>query len=134
MTHYPYLIIGGGMTAAAAVAGIRELDQDAPIGIISAEAEALYDRPPLSKQLWTGRKQLAAIYHQPPAGVTLHSGRLAQHLDPTQKAVTDDQGHRFTYDKLLLATGSSPRQLPFGKDNILYYRTVRDYKQLRQLA
>jgi 3-phenylpropionate/trans-cinnamate dioxygenase ferredoxin reductase component len=134
MIHYNYLIIGGGMAANAAVAGIREVDNSGSIGIISAEEEALYDRPPLSKQLWTGRKQLPAIYHELPAGVTLHSGRLGQQLDPVQKEVIDDQGNHFSYDKLLLATGSTPRQLPFGKDNILYYRTVQDYRHLRQLA
>ncbi len=37
MPHYPYLIIGGGMTADAAVRGIRELDPTSPIGLIGAE-------------------------------------------------------------------------------------------------
>jgi 3-phenylpropionate/trans-cinnamate dioxygenase ferredoxin reductase subunit len=31
MPHYPYLIIGGGMTAAAAVEGIREIDREGAI-------------------------------------------------------------------------------------------------------
>ena len=52
MTHYPYLIIGGGMAADAAIRGIRELDADRPIGLISAEPDAPYRRPPLSKGLW----------------------------------------------------------------------------------
>ncbi len=33
MAHYPYLIVGGGMTADAAVRGIRELDATTPIGV-----------------------------------------------------------------------------------------------------
>ncbi|HEX6292088.1 MAG TPA: hypothetical protein VFZ66_23070 [Herpetosiphonaceae bacterium] len=37
MVHVPYLILGGGMTAAAAVQGIRAVDPDMPLGIISAE-------------------------------------------------------------------------------------------------
>lgn len=134
MTHYDYLIIGGGMTATTAVSGIREHDKTGSIGIIAAEQGLPYDRPPLSKQLWSGRKTLDAIYHVLPPDVTVHNGRFAQQLDPAQKQVVDDHGHRFTYNKLLLATGSSPRQLPFGPDDIIYYRTVNDYHNLRRLA
>lgn len=134
MTHYDYLIIGGGMTATTAVSGIREHDKTGSIGIIAAEQGLPYDRPPLSKQLWSGRKTLDAIYHVLPSDVTVHNGRFAQQLDPAQKQVVDDHGHRFTYNKLLLATGSSPRQLPFGPDDIIYYRTVNDYHNLRRLA
>src|SRR5690606_15145887 len=52
MPSFKYLIIGGGMTADAAAAGIREVDADGTIGIISAESDAPYSRPPLSKALW----------------------------------------------------------------------------------
>lgn len=134
MTHYNYLIIGGGMAAAAAVSGLREHDKTGSIGIIAAEHEPPYDRPPLSKQLWSGRKQLEAIYHELPSGVAMHSGHLAKQLDPAQKQVLDDRGHSFTYDKLLLASGSTPRHLPFGGDSIIYFRTVSDYRQLRHLS
>ena len=47
MTNYQYVIIDGGMTAAAAVDGIREVDSTGGIGLISAELDAPYDRPPL---------------------------------------------------------------------------------------
>jgi len=134
MTHYNYLIIGGSMAAIAAVSGIRERDKSGTIGIIAAEHEQPYDRPPLSKQLWTGRKQLEAIYHELPPGVAMHNGRLAQHLDPEQRQVLDDRRHRFSYDKLLLATGSTPRRLPFGADNVIYFRTANDYRHLRRLS
>src|ERR1044072_6091136 len=54
MKTYQYLIIGGGMAAAAAVDGIREVDPTGSIGVISMEADPPYDRPPLSKGLWKG--------------------------------------------------------------------------------
>jgi len=63
MMNYQYLIIGGGMTAAAAVEGIREVDSSGGIGLISAESDAPYDRPPLSKSLWKG-KPLARIWRK----------------------------------------------------------------------
>jgi NADPH-dependent 2,4-dienoyl-CoA reductase/sulfur reductase-like enzyme len=54
VTHYKYLIIGGGMTADAAVGGIRQLDGEGSIGLIGEEPYPPYDRPPLSKGLWRG--------------------------------------------------------------------------------
>ena len=49
-----YLIVGGGMTARAAVKGIREHDTDGEIRIVGAEPHPPYKRPPLSKKLWAG--------------------------------------------------------------------------------
>lgn len=134
MTHYNYLIIGGGMTAAAAVTGIREIDEGGTIGMITAEPYSPYARPPLSKHLWTGRKKLAEICYDTPPAVDLYTGRQARKLDLEQKQVLDNQEQSFTFDKLLLATGGSPRRLPFGGENIIYFRTLDSYKRLRQLA
>jgi 3-phenylpropionate/trans-cinnamate dioxygenase ferredoxin reductase subunit len=135
MPNYTYLIVGGGMTAAAAVQGIREVDPSGPIGLLSAEAHPPYNRPPLSKGLWKG-KPLEKIWRHTGErqGVTLHPGRTARHLDPKNKRVTDDQGTVYGYDKLLLATGGTPRRLPFGGEEIIYFRTLDDYQRLRDLT
>ncbi|WFR67875.1 hypothetical protein P9139_05655 [Curtobacterium flaccumfaciens] len=53
MTDFRYLIVGGGMVADAAARGIRELDADGSIGIISEDVDRPYARPALSKKLWT---------------------------------------------------------------------------------
>jgi len=55
MLHHHYLIVGGGMSADAAIHGIREVDSDGSIGLIGAETERPYNRPPLSKGLWKGK-------------------------------------------------------------------------------
>src|SRR6516225_10429866 len=134
MPNYIYLIVGGGMTADAAVHGIREVDRGGSIGLISAEGHPPYDRPPLSKKLWKG-KPLESIWRQTESqGVTLHLGRTARHLDPQNKRITDDQGAAYTYGKLLLATGGTPRRLPFGGEQIIYFRTLDDYQRLRALT
>jgi 3-phenylpropionate/trans-cinnamate dioxygenase ferredoxin reductase component len=135
MTHYKHLIIGGGMTAAAAVEGIRESDPDGAIALISAETDPPYNRPPLSKGLWKGDPTLDGIWTGlPEQGVTLRLGRTAQTLDPRAREVRDDAGLAYTYDNLLLATGGRPRRLPFGGDDIIYYRTLADYRRLLALA
>ena len=131
MTHYPYLIIGGGMTGAAAANGIRELDDAGTIGLISVEPEPPYDRPPLSKKLWDGKKTIDEIYVKLPGNVQPHFGRRVVALDPAARAVTLDDGATHTYGCLLLATGGDPRRLPFGGDHVNYYRTLADYRALR---
>jgi NADPH-dependent 2,4-dienoyl-CoA reductase/sulfur reductase-like enzyme len=134
MPNYTYLIVGGGMTADAAVHGVREVDPSGPIGLLSAEGHPPYDRPPLSKKLWKG-KALESIWRQTESqGVSLHLGRTARHLDPQNKRVTDDQGTAYGYDKLLLATGGTPRRLPFGGEQIIYFRTLDDYQRLHALT
>src|SRR5690348_8362913 len=134
MTNYEYLIIGGGMTAAAAVDGIREIDSKGEIALISMERDAPYDRPPLTKGLWKG-KPLDSIWRKTKElGVELHLGRIIRSLDVQGKRATDDEGLDYTYDRLLLATGGIPRQLPFGLEQIIYYRTLQDYERLRALA
>jgi 3-phenylpropionate/trans-cinnamate dioxygenase ferredoxin reductase component len=40
----------------------------------------------------------------------------------------------YRYEHLLLATGGAPRRLPFGHDQVVYYRTCEDYRRLRRLA
>jgi NADPH-dependent 2,4-dienoyl-CoA reductase/sulfur reductase-like enzyme len=134
MTHYPYLILGGGITADSAVHGIRKVDASGSIGVIGLEAHPPYNRPPLSKGLWKD-KPLESIWRkQNIPGVSLHLGRLAKTLDLARKQVTDDQGTVYAFDKLLIATGGTPRRLPFGGDDVIYYRTLDDYKRLRTLT
>ena len=114
MTNYDYLIIGGGMTAAAAVDGIREVDPTGGIGMISTEPDAPYNRPPLSKALWKG-KPLDSIWRKTENnGVGMHLGRVIREIVPKEKRVVDDKGDVFTYEKLLLATGGRPRRLPLS--------------------
>ena len=52
MKQYKYLIIGGGLAGDGATKGIRELDPDGSIGMISMEPDPPYVRPNLSKGLW----------------------------------------------------------------------------------
>jgi 3-phenylpropionate/trans-cinnamate dioxygenase ferredoxin reductase subunit len=134
MSRYKYLIVGGGMTADSAVQGIRKVDNQAAIGLISAESDRPYNRPPLSKALWKG-KPLDAIWRKTEQyGVEMHLGRQVMSLDRGQRQVVDDASHVYTYERLLLATGTVPRRLPFGQDQIIYFRTLADYRRLRSLA
>ena len=137
MQHdYPYLIIGGGMAAAAAAKAIREADASAQIGIVGAEPTPPYERPPLSKALWKGDKSPASIDLGTVAtGARLHLGRRVRALDRTAHVARDDHGDSYRYRRLLLATGATPRRLPFAaNERVVHFRTLDDYRRLRRYA
>ena len=134
MPDFKYLIIGGGMTADAAVQGIREVDNKGAIGLISTESDPPYDRPPLTKGLWKDKKFDSIWRSAAKQNAQLHLGRTVKSLDLPRKQVSDDQDTTYSFEKLLLATGGTPRRLPFGGDKIIYYRTAADYRRLRALT
>jgi NADPH-dependent 2,4-dienoyl-CoA reductase/sulfur reductase-like enzyme len=134
MTRYPYLIIGGGMTADAAARAIRAADPGAVIGLISAEAHPPYARPPLSKGLWKGDPESGIWRGTEAVGVEMRLRRRVTGIDARARIVTDDQGESVGYDTLLLATGGTPRRLALDTGQIIYFRTWDDYRRLRALA
>src|SRR4051812_14034480 len=129
-----YLIVGGGMTADAAARGIREHDADGSILLVGAEPDAPYKRPPLTKGLWSGGDEAKIWKHTDQAGAELVLGRRIVELDLAAHRATDDQGGVHGFEKLLLATGGTPRALGGGDDQVIYYRTLADYRALRPVA
>ncbi|MGA7800549.1 MAG: FAD/NAD(P)-binding oxidoreductase, partial [Gammaproteobacteria bacterium] len=131
---YKYLIVGGGMSADAAVDGIRERDDSGTIGVLSDDKYPPYDRPPLSKKLWTG-KAIETIWRRTEqAGAEVLLDTRAVGGDPAEKTITDSRGDVYRYQKLLLATGGTPRRLPSAAEGVIYFRTFDDYRRLRALA
>lgn len=137
MEHiHDYLIIGAGMAAGAAATALRETDTAANIGIVGAEAQPPYQRPPLSKALWKGDKSLDDIDLGTAAtGAQMHLGRRIEALDRAAHTARDDHGDTYRYRRLLLATGATPRRLPFdGGERVIHFRTQDDYRALRRFA
>jgi NADPH-dependent 2,4-dienoyl-CoA reductase/sulfur reductase-like enzyme len=134
MKHYQYLILGGGLAGDAAVRGIRQLDPNGSIGMLSMEPDPPYTRPYLSKGLWKGKPLEKIWRNTQDLGAEIYLGVKATRLDPTSKTILDVQGEEYSYDKLLLATGGAPARLPFGGEGIIYYRNFRDYQRLRTLT
>jgi NADPH-dependent 2,4-dienoyl-CoA reductase/sulfur reductase-like enzyme len=134
MDKYQYIIIGGGMTADAAVDGIREIDKDNEILLISSDPVPPYNRPPLSKNLWKG-KDLSTIWRNTQdKKVDIKLETTVDKIDPENKTVETGSGEKFRYGKLLLATGGTPRKLPFGGNKVIYYRNFDDYQKLHSLS
>ncbi|MFX0144204.1 MAG: NAD(P)/FAD-dependent oxidoreductase, partial [Candidatus Hodarchaeota archaeon] len=128
-----YLIIGGGMAADAAVHSIRHNDPEGTIGLISSENDPPYARPPLSKSLWTGDEEIEDIdLGTSEADIQMHLGLMATKIDRANKKVIDNKGNKYSYNRLLIATGGTPRKLPnVDEKGIIYYRNLSDYEKLK---
>lgn len=142
MLNYKYVIVGGGLAGASAIKGIRERDKEGRILLLGAERHMPYDRPPLSKKLWFGKKLVEDIFIDPPGfydqnGVDTRLGSRAVSIDAKARSLTDDFGEVFGYEKLLLATGGEPKRLTIPGGNlaeVCYYRSLDDYSFLREKA
>ncbi len=143
MADIRYVIVGGGLAAASAIEGIRELDPSGPITLITAERELPYHRPPLSKSFLSGKEAVesvrvhdAAWYRDQKVRVRLGQTARSVHMGRQTVAMeTAGAVERVPYDRLLIATGSSPRRLPVpGNDlaGVHYLRTLQDSYALRR--
>jgi 3-phenylpropionate/trans-cinnamate dioxygenase ferredoxin reductase component len=139
---FKYIIVGGGLAGASAVEGIRERDREGEVLLVGMEKDLPYHRPPLTKGLWTGKKEVQDIFvHEAKwyadQGVEVRAGREVIKIQADHRTVLDTRGNLYHYEKLLLATGGRPKRLEIPGGNtrgIRYFRTVGDYLAVRQEA
>jgi 3-phenylpropionate/trans-cinnamate dioxygenase ferredoxin reductase subunit len=127
------VVVGAGLAGAKAVEELRTQGYTGDITLIGAESHPPYERPPLSKGLLLGTAD--------PDSVFVHSTQwyADQQIElVTGARVTDidlDRGHvdvggrQWSYDRLLLATGATPRRLPLADQSgadVVYLRTLDD--------
>ncbi|GAA4045092.1 NAD(P)/FAD-dependent oxidoreductase [Nonomuraea soli] len=129
-----YVIVGGGLAGAKAAQTLREEGFDGSLVLIGAEHERPYERPPLSKGYLQGKSEREKIFVHPAdwystQDIELRLGTEAVGLDLDAHTLTLSDGSLQPYDKLLLATGATPRRLP-GPGLVL--RTVGDSEALKE--
>ena len=134
-------IVGGGLAAAKAAEALRDKDFDGRVVLFAAEEYLPYERPPLSKEFLLGKKQLGDFTVASSAWyrdhhIELQLGAEVSAIDPGAHTVSLPDGATVSYDKLLLATGSTPRRLPIpgaDVDGVHYLRTIDDAQALNSL-
>lgn len=133
------LIAGGGLAAQRCAETLRRRGYEGSVRMICAEPEPPYDRPPLSKELLAGTAEEEALAYRPTwwyeeKGVELLLDSRVAALDPAARTVRLSSGAELTYEKLLIATGSAARGLPFleGFANVHALRTIADARRLRE--
>ena len=143
MKKSKYLILGGGMVAGYAAKELAERGlKPGELTIISAENAVPYERPPLSKGFLAGKDEEAAIRINPVEfyeehGIELLSGEEAAGVDAAQRLVKMRSGAEIGFEKLVIATGASPKTLDIPGhtlEGIHYLRSLEDSKRIRRRA
>ena len=128
--HYDILIVGGGHGGAQAAIALRQAKYEGSIGVVNAEPEYPYERPPLSKDYFAGDKAFERIMIRPAAfwaerSVDMMLGMRVDAVDPSAHKVTLSDGADISYGKMIWATGGSPRPLPVDGGNLPGMHVVR---------
>lgn len=140
-TSSTFAIVGGGLAGAKAAEALRDKDFDGHIVLFAAEEHLPYERPPLSKDFLLGKKQFGEFTAASSAWyrdhhVELQLGTEVSAIDPDGRTVSLPDGTTVAYDKLVLATGSTPRRPPIpGADaeGVHYLRTIDDAQALNSV-
>ncbi|MAS03854.1 MAG: pyridine nucleotide-disulfide oxidoreductase [Ahrensia sp.] len=129
------VIVGGGQAAASAAFRLRSQGFAGSIDILSEESEFPYQRPPLSKKYLKGMMERDRLLLRPEAlyrenDITVHLNTQALHINRSTKRIATDGNANMPYDKLVIATGATPRRLPkeIGGhlSNVMTFRTLAD--------
>lgn len=136
--HYDILIVGGGHGGAQAAIALRQAKYDGSIGVLNAEREYPYERPPLSKDYFAGDKAFERIMIRPAAfwgerAIEMMLGKRVETVDPSAHAVTMSDGTVITYGSMIWATGGTPRQLPVEGSNLPGMHVVRTRADVDQM-
>jgi 3-phenylpropionate/trans-cinnamate dioxygenase ferredoxin reductase subunit len=142
MATYQYVIVGGGIAGGKACEGIRKVDSEGSIALVTREAHRPYQRPPLSKGYLQDEADLDRVYLQDAGyyqehAVDLIQGVAATALDTGERRVELGDGRKLAYGKLLLATGGQALRLPLpGSDleNVFTLRTIEDSEAIQRAA
>lgn len=132
------VIVGGGQAGVDAAFGLRLAGHSGPVTLLSADPDEPYRRPQLSKEViapdGTDVAPLREASTYVVKSIGLRAGVRATGIDRQTGVVMLDEGGSMPYDRLLLATGSVPRRLPFADPDVRgvhYLRTSRDAVGLR---
>ncbi|MFI6172947.1 NAD(P)/FAD-dependent oxidoreductase [Nocardia sp. NPDC051052] len=133
------VIVGAGLAGAKTAQALRENSFDGKITLIGNEAHRPYERPPLSKDYLQRKVDRGSLdVHEPGYyarhHIDLRTDTCVSAIDRATHQVVLADGGRIAYDRLVLATGATPRRLPLpGADaqGVRYLRSVDDSDQLR---
>ncbi|GHF83188.1 NADPH-dependent 2,4-dienoyl-CoA reductase/sulfur reductase-like enzyme [Amycolatopsis bartoniae] len=137
MVSPTFVIIGAGLAGAKAAEALRKKGFDGQLILLGDEHHRPYERPPLSKDILTGKAERESAFVHPQSwyadhDVDLRLGTQVAGVDRAAHEVVLGDGSRVGYAKLLLATGAEPRALP-GAQGTLQLRRFGDTERLRQV-
>lgn len=112
MSHTQYLIVGGSAAGMSAAEKISQLESSPSVRVISEEPDTPYFRPmiPFVISRKKSASQISLLGQGPyrSAHIDFHLKSRADTINPEKRTITTENGTSYSYDKLLIATGSSP--------------------------
>jgi 3-phenylpropionate/trans-cinnamate dioxygenase ferredoxin reductase subunit len=136
---FDVLIAGAGHGGATAAATLRQSGFAGSIGLVGAEPDLPYERPPLSKTYLKGATSFENMLLRP-AGfwaenkVALHQGTTIAAIDPAQRRAATADGQIFAYGTLIWAAGGTPRRLGCEGDALAGVHAIRTRADVDRLA
>ncbi|MFW6437297.1 MAG: NAD(P)/FAD-dependent oxidoreductase [Halococcoides sp.] len=136
-----YVILGDGIAGSSAAETIREEDPEGSITVVTDEDEPLYNRI-LIKEFAKGTMPEAPIQiHDPDwyadRDIDLRLGTEATDVNVEDHTVETADGDSMSYDRLLVATGGTPMELPVEggtAEGVHYFWTFDDARRIREAA
>lgn len=135
-----YVIVGDGIAGATAAETVKKEKEEAEIAVLTDEKEPLYNRIMLKTYMkGTLPKQYTRVHDEnwyDKRDIDLHLETKVESVNQKEKTVETSSGESFEYDKLLVATGGSPRTLPqdSGYENLHYMWTMENAETIRESA
>ncbi|MFK0113349.1 NAD(P)/FAD-dependent oxidoreductase [Streptomyces sp. NPDC091217] len=132
------VVIGGGHAGVQTAETIRKADPDVDITVLSDEVPAPYQRPPLSKSLWSTAVETLPLRNRDffaDRRIDLRQGDPVTAIERDHKRVTLRSGGVLAYRDLVIATGSRPRRLALpgaDLDGVFYLRDLADATRLHR--
>jgi 3-phenylpropionate/trans-cinnamate dioxygenase ferredoxin reductase subunit len=133
------VIVGAGLAGARAAEALRKDGYEGAIALLGQEPERPYLRPPLSKEYLRGESERERVYVHPAAfyaeqRIDVRPSTRVRAIDPRGREVVLGDERRLPFDRLLIATGATPRKLTIeGGDlpGVVALRTLADADALR---
>ncbi|MDP3403461.1 MAG: FAD-dependent oxidoreductase [Brevundimonas sp.] len=131
---FDVVVAGAGHAGAQSVIALRQAGFEGTIAVVGDEPEFPYERPPLSKDYFSGEKTFDRLLIRPESfwserNVSMILGRTVTAVSPRERKVRLDNGDSLSYGELIWATGGAPRRLTCeGHDlaGVHYVRTRSD--------
>lgn len=128
--QFDIVIVGAGHGGAQAAIALRQAKFEGTIAVIGDEPELPYERPPLSKEYFSGEKAFERILIRPAAfwaerTIEMLLNRRVVAVDPVAHSVTTADGATIGYGQLIWAAGGSPRRIGCAGNDLIGVHTVR---------
>ncbi|MGE5405873.1 MAG: NAD(P)/FAD-dependent oxidoreductase [Candidatus Saccharibacteria bacterium] len=135
-----YLIIGGSIASVGAIEGIRSIDREGHITVVTNEPNPFYSRPLISYYL-AGKIGADQLYYRPTNFYKANNVEVViqkvENIDSIRRMAVLADGQELEWNRLLIASGGRPLLFDAfsqGRENVVGFYTLEDEKKVRDFV